>query len=341
LLGEADYQAVFRDAMAGEWLDTEVLVTMHPSERYTLVVGGEYRDSLREFQASYDDIQPPVYYLDREETSAVVGAFAQAEARLREDFSLTGGVRYDYYGETFGGTANPRLAAIYNPSPGSAIKLLYGEAFRAPNPYERYYNPEQAHRPPLRPETISTYELAYERYFNSTYRLSLSGYSYHIDGLITQAATAAGEPYFDNIENVQARGVEIELEGSYRNGTILRGSWAVQRAEDVATDLELTNSPRQLGKLSASAPIPGSQLFANLELQYQSDSLTLARTHSPSFWLTNFTLNTHDRWSKVELTAGVYNAFNEAHPFPGAEEHAQLVLPQEGRSYGAQLVVRF
>jgi iron complex outermembrane receptor protein len=341
LLGEADYQALVRDEMNGEWLDTELQITMQPTDRYTLVLGSEYRANLREFQAFYDDVEPPVYHLDRDETSSVVGVFAQAEARLRDDFSLTGGLRYDYYGQTFGGTANPRFAAIYNPSPSSAIKLLYGEAFRAPNPYERYYNPEQANRSPLRPETISTYELAYERYFNSTYRLSLSGYSYHIDGLITQAATAEGEAYFDNIENVQARGVEIELEGSYRNGTILRGSWAIQRAEDVATGLELTNSPRQLGKLSASTPILGSRLFANLELQYQSDSLTLARTHSPAFWLTNFTLNTHDRWSKVELTAGVYNAFNEAHPFPGAEEHAQLVLPQEGRTYGAQVVVRF
>ena len=85
----------------------------------------------------------------------------------------------------------------------------------------------------------------------------------------------------------------------------------------------------------------GSKLFANLELQYQSDSLTLARTRGPSFWLTNFTLNTHDRWSKVELTAGIYNAFDEDHPFSGAEEHLQRLLPQEGRTYGGRFVVRF
>ena len=88
-------------------------------------------------------------------------------------------------------------------------------------------------------------------------------------------------------------------------------------------------------------PVLKSELFANLELQYHSDSLTLARTRSPSFWLTNFTLNTHDRWSKVELTAGIYNAFDTDHPFPGAEEHVQELLPQEGRTYGAEVVVRF
>lgn len=341
LLGDADYQALFVDAMAGEWLSTEVQLTLQPSERYTLVVGSEYRDNLREFQASYDAIEPRVWYLNQEDTSAVGGVFAQAEARLRDDFSLTAGLRYDHYGETFGGTTNPRFAAIYNPSPNSAIKALYGEAFRAPNPYERYYYPDQAARPPLRPETIQTYELAYEHYFNSTYRFSLSGYSYHIDGLITQAATVDADPYYDNLDDARARGVEIEVEAAYRNGTVLRGSWSVQRSKDVATDLELSNSPRQLGKFSASAPILREKVFANLDLQYQSDTLTLSRTRSPSFWLANFTLNTHDRWSKVELTAGVYNLFDAERWFPSAEEHAQSQLQQEGRTYGGEIVVRF
>ncbi|MFC4308890.1 TonB-dependent receptor plug domain-containing protein [Steroidobacter flavus] len=341
LLGEGDYQAILRDEMRGTWLSSEVQLTVQPTDRYTFVLGTEYRANLREYQASYDEVEPRIYYVDRDDTSAVVGVFGQAEARLRDDFSLTAGLRYDYYGQSFGGTTNPRLAAIYNPSPNSAIKVLYGEAFRAPNPYERHYNAEQANHPALRPETIDTYELVYEHYFNSTYRLSLSGYSYHIDGLITQQETADAEPYFENLDDVHARGVELELEGSYKNGTVLRGSWTVQRAKDVGTNLELTNSPRQLGKLSASVPVLNSKLFANLSLQYNSDSLTLARTRSPSFWTANFTLNTHDRWSKVELTAGIYNAFDEERPFPGSEEHAQTVLQQEGRTYGAEVVVRF
>jgi iron complex outermembrane receptor protein len=341
LLGEGDYEAVLRDEMRGEWFNSEVQLTLQPTDRYTFVLGAEHRANVREYQASYDETEPRVYYLNRDDTSAVVGVFGQAEAKLRDDFSLTAGLRYDYYGETFGGTTNPRLAAIYNPSPNSAIKALYGEAFRAPNPYERHYNPEQANRPPLRPETIETYELVYEHYFNSTYRLSLSGYSYHIDGLITQAETADAEPYYDNLDDVHARGVELELEGSYKNGAVLRGSWTVQRAKDAATNLELTSSPRQLRKISASVPVLASKLFANLELQYNSESVTLARTRSPSFWITNFTLNSHDRWSKFELTAGVYNAFDEERPFPGSEEHAQTVLPQEGRTYGAEVVVRF
>lgn len=341
LLGESDYAAIARDEMRGDWLSSEVQLTLQPTDRYTVIVGTEYRTSLREYQAAYDAIEPRFYYLDRDDTSSALGLFGQVEAKLRDDFSITAGLRYDHYGETFGGTTNPRLAAVYNPSPSSAIKALYGQAFRAPNPYEGHYNPEQSNRPALRPETIDTYELVYEHYLSPTYRLSLSGYQYQIDGLITLAETDDGEPYYDNSEDVRARGVELELEGSYSNGTILRGSWTVQRAEDIGTGLELTNSPRQLGKLSASAPILNSEVFANLELQYNSKTVTLAGTRSPSYWIANFTLNSHDRWSKVELTAGIYNAFDQERLFPGSEEHAQTLLPQQGRTYGAEVIVRF
>lgn len=180
----------------------------------------------------------------------------------------------------------------------------------------------------------------YERYFNSAYRLSLSGYSYYIYRLITQAVTEAGGYYYDNIDAVCARGVELELEATYQDGTSLRGSWSIQRAKDIASGRELTSSPRLMATLNASTPLLATPLFANLELQYSS-CMTLTRAQSPSFLLTNFTLNTHELWSGIELTAGVYNAFDVDHPFPGAQEHAQDILQQEGRTYGGRVIVRF
>jgi hypothetical protein len=85
----------------------------------------------------------------------------------------------------------------------------------------------------------------------------------------------------------------------------------------------------------------GTPVFANLDVQYNSKSVTLVRTHSPSFVLANLTLNTHELWSGVELTAGVYNILDEDRRFPGAEEHVQETLPQEGRTYGGRFIVKF
>jgi outer membrane receptor for ferrienterochelin and colicins len=341
LPGDPPDRVVFVDEMTGRWAGTEVQLTAKPNERYTFVLGSEYRINIRENQSSYDDIEPRYYYLDREDDSEVASFFAQGEARLRDDFTVTAGLRYDHYHSTFDGTVNPRLALIYNPTGTSAVKLLYGEAFRAPNPYERYYNPAQADAPELQPETIKTYELVYERYFDSKYRLSLSGYSYDIDGLITQVEEEFDMQFFANMDDVRARGVELELEAIYQNGAILRGSWSIQRAEDVASGLELTNSPHHLAKFTGSMPLFGTPVFANLDVQYNSRSVTLTRTRSPSFVLANLTLNTHELWSGVELTAGIYNILDEDRRFPGAEEHVQETLPQEGRTYGGRFLVKF
>ena len=341
LPGEPLDRVEFVDEMTGRWAGTELQLTSRLSDRYTFVAGGEYRLNIRENQAAYDDLDPRYYYLHREDDSDVVGLFAQGEARLRDDLTVTAGVRYDHYGASFGSTTNPRLALIYNPTETSAVKLLYGEAFRAPNPYERSYNVAQADAPTLQPETINTYELVYERYFDSKYRVSLSGYSYDIDGLITQVEEEFNMQFFANMEDVRARGVELEVEASYQNGAILRGSWAIQRAEDVASGWELTNSPHQLAKFTGSIPLFGSPVFANLDVQYNSKTVTLVRTRSPSFVLANLTLNTHDLWSGVELTAGVYNIFDVDRRFPGAEEHVQETLPQEGRTYGGRFIVKF
>jgi len=341
LAGEPRDRVVFVDEATGRRAGTELQLTARPNDRYTLVVGGDYQQNLRQNQTAYDDIEPRYYYLQRDDKSDVVGLFAQAEARLRDDFTVTAGVRYDHYGAPLQSTVNPRLALIYNPSEVSAVKLLYGEAFRAPNPYERFYNVAQADAPALEPETIKTYELVYERYFNSQYRLSLSGYSYDIDGLITQVEEAQNMQFFANLDSVRARGVELELEATYLNGAILRGSWAVQRAEDEASGLELTNSPHQLAKLTGSMPLFNTSVFANLDLQYNSRTVTLARNHAPSFVVANLTLNTHELWSGVELTAGIYNILDEERRFPGAEEHAQDTLQQEGRTYGGRFIVKF
>ena len=48
---------------------------------------------------------------------------------------LSAGVRYDHYTQ-FGGTANPRLGLIYHVAQPTTLKLLYGTAFRAPEPFE-------------------------------------------------------------------------------------------------------------------------------------------------------------------------------------------------------------
>ena len=89
---------------------------------------------------------------------------------------LNVGLRHDDY-DTFGGTTNPRLALIYRPLEPTTIKFLYGRAFRAPSPYELYYNDGNVTskaNPDLEPETIETYELVLEQFLGIGFRLTAS-----------------------------------------------------------------------------------------------------------------------------------------------------------------------
>jgi outer membrane receptor protein involved in Fe transport len=61
--------------------------------------------------------------------------YLQWQAQWTPTFSSTVGLRDDWY-STYGNTLNPRLGVVWQPLPGNYLKLLYGEAFRAPAPDE-------------------------------------------------------------------------------------------------------------------------------------------------------------------------------------------------------------
>lgn len=333
--------ALLRDGTVGEWIGTQWQLTARLQDRHTLIVGGEYRDNIREYQFSYYDLEPRIYNLNDDRSSEIFGVFAQDEYLLTQSLTLTAGLRHDYYVDGFGGTTNPRLGLIYNSEAGTTLKALYGEAFRAPNPYERHYNIEQRNRPELRPETIRTFELVAERRLGSRYQLSASTYYYDVQDLISQVVTLQGVPYFDNLESAKALGLELELRAEFASGAKARVSWALQRAEDGQTGRVLSSSPRHLGKLSLIVPWFGDQLFSGIDLQYHSASATLSGGEAGDFVATNLTLTAEHLFDKLDVSLGVYNLFDTSYGYPGAEDHAQDVIEQDGRTLRASVTYHF
>ena len=331
-----------KDVDLGRWAGTEWQLGTAIFEKHRLILGAEYRENIDQAQANYDDLSPRVYYLNVNPSSRILAFYGQAEVALMTNLLLNAGARYDHYFQSFGGTANPRVGLLYSPWRAGTFKLLYGQAFRAPNSYELYYDsPSNNGNPGLKPETIRTYEAVYEHYLGLHYRFSLSGYYYQVKDLINQVTDSNGTFTFRNLNQVEAKGLELEAEANYANGWLARVSYALQRTEDADTGAELSNSPRHLAKFNLIAPLYRDKLFAGGEIQYHSMVKTLANRKTDDFTLVNLTLFSQ-KWLKgLEASASVYNLFDTQYGYPGAGDHLQDIIMQDGRSFRVKLTYRF
>lgn len=331
-----------KDYGHGDWWGAEAQVTKTLFERHKLTGGAEFRDNTRQDQRNYD-ASPYFQYLDDKRHSTIWAAYLQDEYQILDNLSLTAGVRYDHY-DTFGGTANPRLALVYKPLEGTVFKLLYGEAFRAPSAFEFYYADGQTTKanPSLKPEKIRTYELVYEQYLGAHFRSSLSGFYYRIDDLITQQTDPTdGFNQFNNIDKADAKGVELELEGKWANGLQGRFSYTFQDTEDVQTGKRLTNSPRHLVKANLIAPLMREILFAGIEEQLMSNRTTPSGGNAAEFYITNLTLFSQKLLSGFELSATLYNLFDSHYGDPVGVDFKQSTIGQDGRTFRVKLTYQF
>lgn len=332
---------VIRDDVAGRWWEGELQWTSSVAGLGKITLGTFLKDNISQNQNNFD-VSPFTSHLADRRNSFVWALYGQDETEVLKDLTLNAGLRYDHY-ETFGGTINPRLGLIYRSGPDRAMKVLYGRAFRSPNIYELYYNDGiySKANPYLRPETIDTYEAVYERYFGNEFRTSISYYHYAIKDLITLIEDTDTKWVYRNISVVDANGVEFEIEGKTQTG--FRGllSAAYQRAEDREANTVLTNSPRLTSKLNVSVPIVRDRVFCGIEEQYMGDRKTLKGPAAEDFIITNLTLSSVNVLPRMDASLSVNNLFDRRYGDPASEEHAQIIIPQDGRTVRVKLTYAF
>jgi outer membrane receptor for ferrienterochelin and colicins len=309
-------------------------------EKHKVTLGGEFRSQFRMDQSN-KDADPPTTQLDDRRKSNIGAIYLQDEFAITDRLILNAGFRYDHY-STFGGTVNPRAGLIYTWRDTTA-KLLYGRAFRAPSPFEQFYTgPGLKANPDLKPEIINTYELVLEQYIGPHIRGSASGYYYEIDKLISQVTDPNDQLLiYQNGGKINAKGLELTLEGKWPSGLEGRVSYTIQEARDSASDRLLTNSPQHLAKGNLIIPIFRDKVFASLETRYMSSRLTLAGNNARNVFLTNITLFTQQLVPGWELSAQLNNLFDHRYGDPASGEHLQDTILQDGRTYWLKLKYRF
>jgi outer membrane receptor protein involved in Fe transport len=319
----------------GEWVGSELRATWKGWRRQRWTVGGEVRGDLRidQYNADANGV-----YLDDQREGVVWGVYAQDEIELHERLHLSLGVRHDRT-DDFGASTNPRAALVWQPEERTALKLIAGRAFRAPNAYEAYYADgfSAKSNPDLGPEEIATYEAVVEHQLGRSTRAALSLYHHEIENLIVQTIDPGdGLLVFVNAASASGPGLELELERRWDGGQRARLAYAWQGIEDDSGS-ELVNSPEHVASALLETPLFARRVRAGLELLALGERLSLAGAEVDPYLVTNLTLTTGELAAGFAASLSIYNLFDQEYADPGPPEVAQDQLARNGRTLVAGL----
>ena len=328
----------------GKWWGENATFSKQVSERQRFSSGIEFRDNFQQDQGNYD-LQPFVQYFSDSRTSTEFSLFAQDEIRLHRNLILNLGLRYDHY-SIFGGTTNPRAALIYNPWEKTTFKFLYGQSFRAPNEFELYYdapgNEANAHRLIRKPSRLHGAGLGTINTSPITFDSPPPGFYCPIHGLINeQLDSATGEAFFANAGSLDLQGFDVALSRSLPGTLESPVSSSFQHVTN-STHMPVTNSSEAspAGR-TLSVPLVKQKVFASVDLQYVSRRITLAGLYSGAYVVPNFTLFTRNVLKRWEISASLYNAFNQKYTDPSGNGLTEDLLVQDGRSFRVKIGYKF
>lgn len=268
-------------------------------DAHSFHVGVEYQENLRQdYGVDLPGLGGSLY--DVRESSRYVSPFAQLDWELASTLRFSTGLRYDYY-DTGDERLTPRVGLIWDPTPTTNLKLLYGEAFRVPNVSERFPGTGPSN-PDIKPEINQSWEFVAEQKLGRVWTIDSHVYHTISSDLIIPILNT-----FDNVDSYVTRGADVGATAYFPSGVQLRGSFTVQETRDEATDSIVADAPRTLAKLHFSAPIVDRRLRASAEVLYVGDRKDRAGVHTGDYVTGNVTLRATRVWHGWDLALSVYN----------------------------------
>ncbi len=346
--GSYDFDAVYPygttnniDTERSHWAGTEVKSVIDAGP-HKLVLGGEYQKNFNVTLQNHND-SPYFNFLDTEVSSYRYGFYLQDNVSFLDYFTLNAGVRYDYYSVS-GDTINPRIALIYKPVDTLALKVLYGTAFRAPNLFEKFYTIANAQKAPmdLGPEKTESFEFVVEYQPIGNMRLVATAFHNNIKNLINLVNDPNdGLLVFSNSGDVDMNGFELEGDYLWDSGMRLRGNYSFTYAKDNVLDSWLENSPRHLGKLNLSMPVWQDKIRLGVEWQYVGERKAKNDSRASGYNIANLTLTADRLIPGFDISASLYNFFDNRYEHPAGNETTINTIPQDGRNFRVWFTYHF
>ncbi|PUA26595.1 MAG: hypothetical protein B0W54_22890 [Cellvibrio sp. 79] len=152
------------------------------------------------------------------------GLYGQWIYDLTRTTRMTLGGRYDYY-ESIGDHISPRLGLVHQLNNIHSVKLLYGEAFRAPNFVEvaLLNNPFLVGNPDLDHELVKTWNLAWIAAGKRT-SLELAGFFSRYENPILADIQGSTRMYINGLDQ-ESRGASFDLNHQLNSRWLLRVSY--------------------------------------------------------------------------------------------------------------------
>ncbi len=241
-------------------------------------------------------------------------AFLQDVWHLSNDWELTAGVRYDHYSD-FGSTTNPRAALVWSASHALTVKWLYGEAFRAPSfaQTRAINNPVVLGNPDLDPETIKSYEMAFDYRPAANLSFNANFFYYKWNDIIQFTPIGGGASRAANAGEQKGHGLELEATWEVSDQFTLHGNFAWQKSTDETSDKDAANAPEKQLYLRADWKFRRDWNL-NLQSNWVMDRNREAMDPRPDiddYVVVDLTLRRKNLWRNWEVALLVKNLFDE------------------------------
>ncbi|WP_353570719.1 TonB-dependent receptor, partial [Candidatus Albibeggiatoa sp. nov. BB20] len=277
--------------------------------------------------------------------------FVQDTWTINPQWEFTVGLRYDRYSD-FGSTTNPRLGLVWKPNIHWGVKLLYGEAFRAPS-FQELHNQNNIitlGNPELKPEQIETWELAFNYHATEDIHLSLNLFRYNIEDRILLVPLSNSIFGYDNAARWKGQGFEFETRWKTSNKSSLLFNYSYQDSED-ETGITLSNASKQVAFLRADYLL-GFKWYVDMQLNWNDGRIRPENDPRPKldgYTTMDLVLRRKEaRGGHTNFAVGIKNAFDAdvRYPSPSPDIGSSAVkvpndLPGDNRFYFMEFRYKF
>jgi len=253
--------------------------------------------------------------------ATITSGYAQLQAEVIADLTLTGGMRYDDH-DTFGSRALGQAAAAWSLNDGNTIlRASFAQGFKAPTLYQLY---SDFGNPDVKPEKADSWDAGIEQHaLDNTLIFSATGFYRKTKSQIDFVSCPNPNPicnsgtfgFYDNIASARAQG--LELAGSAMlQSLILEANYTLTdtkntSAGNVNNGKDLARRPKHTANASLTYSWP-MEVSTTVAVRYVGDAFDNAAN---SFVLEDYTLvELRAAWQvmdAVEVYGRIENLFDK------------------------------